>query len=67
MSFKLLGVPRENVNKFYCEVTGTNNIYIMYIKLQNALLLTRQSPIKEGFLQSKNSDETVIQLNITFN
>lgn len=67
MSFKLLGVPRRNVNKFYCEVTGTNNIYIMYIKLQNALLLTRQSPIKEGFLQSKNSDETVIQLNITFN
>lgn len=63
MSFKLLGVPRGNVNKFYCEVTGTNNIYIM----QNALLLTRQSPIKEGFLQSKNSDETVIQLNITFN
>lgn len=67
MSFKLFGVPRRNVNKFYCEVTGTNNIYIMYIKLQNALLLTRQSPIKEGFLQSKNSDETVIQLNITFN
>lgn len=67
MSFKLLGVPRGNVNKFYCEVTGTNNIFIMYIKLQNALLLTRQSPIKEGFLQSKNSDETVIQLNITFN
>lgn len=67
MSFKLLGVPRGNVNKFYCKVTGTNNIYIMYIKLQNALLLTRQSPIKEGFLQSKNSDETVIQLKITFN
>lgn len=67
MSFNILGVSRGNVNKFYCEVTGTNNIYIMYIKLQNALLLTRQSPIKEGFLQSKNSEETVIQLKTTFN